>query len=272
MLRAEEGADLVIAFAVEKGGAGKTTTTGNLAAAMAAARPKRRVLCVDWDPQANLTRWLMPAVPSGAHIAGVVSETIDTTAAIHPTPWGFDLLAGHRELATRTPAMMAHPETANYYLRQILAPVRDAYDVVFVDCPPKLDLLSINALAAADALVIPVELGIFGADGLNNTLDAVQRTKLHLNTHLAVTGIVANKADLRTRHQTSVLEAIVRAAGERGLRLFQPPIPDSVVLQEACFHHVPIQAYRTRNRMGRECIAAYAKIASQLSLSTREVA
>lgn len=253
---------MVVSVAVEKGGAGKTTTTGNLAAAIAATRPHRKVLCVDWDPQANLTRWLLPSFPEGAHIANVVIESARPHAAVHSTPWAFDVLAGHRELAGRI--ANAERDLQHFQLRQVLEPLRSSYDLILIDCPPKLDLLSINALAAADAVLLPVELGIFGADGLTNTLDAIARARQHLNAHLSVAGIVANKADLRTRHQGAVLAAVRRAATERHIELYDPPVPNSIVLAEACYHHVPIQHYKTRNNMARHCADVYTQLARQL--------
>lgn len=266
---------VVVSVAVEKGGAGKTTTVGNLAAALAEIKPKRRVLCLDWDPQANLTRWLLPEVPKDAHLASVVDQltaasehVVDPHRAVHQTDWGFAILAGHRLLADRVAAV---PRGMEYFiLRQVLTPLRDDYDIVLIDCPPRLDVFSLNALAAADQLVIPIELGLFGAEGLSNTLDTVNMVRRHLNTRLSVAGIVATKADLRTRHQEAVLAAIRQAAAQRHLRFFEPPVPQSIVLPEACYNHVPIQYYRTRNMMARQCTDVYAKIARELLKVLRE--
>lgn len=261
---------LVVAVAIEKGGAGKTTTVGNIAAALAAGRPKRRVLCVDWDPQANLTRWLLPELPPGAHIGNVIARTLPLQDAVHTTPWGFDVLAGHQDLAGRTLDIMHEQETAQYRLREVLDSVRAGYDVVLVDCPPKLDILVVNALAAADALVIPMELSIFGADGLRNTQAAVKRAQQYLNPNLKLAGLVANRADLRTRHQEAVLNAMAAYARSQDIHLFEPAIPESVVLPEACYAHVPVRWYKTRNPMARACADAYGRIAQALLAVLKE--
>jgi chromosome partitioning protein len=243
----------IYALANQKGGVGKTTTAVNLAACLAEAG--ERTLVVDLDPQANATSGLgerangmsSADLLDGAPLAEVVRRT--RFANLDLVPSRPDLAGAAVDLARR--------DEAESYLAGGLAPAADAYAFVFVDCPPALGSLTVNALAAADRVLVPVQAEYYALEGLSQLLDSVRAVRARLNPRLTVAGVLLTMVDARTRLSADVAAELTRHFD--GL-LFETAVPRSVRVAEAPSHGVPVIAYDRRSA-GAE---AYWKVAMEL--------
>jgi len=243
----------VYALANQKGGVGKTTTAINLAACLAEAG--ERALVVDLDPQANATSGLGERANGtstydlldGAPLGELVRET--RFPNLHLVPSKPELAGAAVELAQR-----GDGET---YLRQALAAADDAYSFVFLDCPPSFGPLTVNALAAADRVLIPVQAEYYALEGLSQLVRSVNLVKVRLNPRLAIGGVLVTMVDGRTRLAADVEEEVRRHFGEL---VFKTSVPRSVRLAEAPSHGLPAIAYDRRSR-GAD---AYWKVAMEL--------
>lgn len=244
----------IMALANQKGGVGKTTTAINLGACLAARG--RRVLLVDVDPQANATASLGLSAPPGRSIYEVLIEeaTIDevTLDTMQPSLWlvpsASDLAGADVELV---PAM-----AREYRLRRALDAARPAYDMVIIDCPPSLNLLTINALTAAEQVIVPVQceyLPLEGLGQLTHTLDLVRR---NLNENLHLLGLLLTMFDGRT----NLSQQVAQEVRSHFPNTFQAVIPRSVRLSEAPSYGLPICAY---DRMSRGA-KAYESLADEV--------
>ena len=234
----------VIAVANQKGGVGKTTTVINLAAYLADAG--RRVLAVDVDPQGNTTTGLgIDKSLIEASMYDVLLGDGDIMDALVPTevvglhlvPATMDLAGAEVELALMEPR-----ETL---LRDRLAAIRHRYDFVFIDCPPSLGLLTINALTAADAVMIPIQCEFFALEGLSQLLATIELVKKRLNPGLQLEGVVLTMFDGRTNLASQVAEE-VRAHFRS--KVYRSVIPRTVRLSEAPSHGLPIMRYDPKSR------------------------
>ena len=218
----------IIALANQKGGVAKTTSVASLGAAFAEAG--KRVLLVDLDPQASLTfslgvdpdtveASLHDVLVGGVDLADVVQECAD----------GVDLVPSAIDLAGAEAVLLGRP-AREYVLREILEPVRRRYDVVLLDCSPSLGVITLNALTAAQGLVVPMPCEMLSHRGVGQLLDTVADVKRILNKKLVVLGILPTLYDGRSAHSREVLEDV----GERyGLPVLSPPIPRTVRFAEA---------------------------------------
>lgn len=217
----------IIAVVNQKGGVGKTTTTVNIAAQL--ATNEKPVLIVDLDPQGNATSGL--AIPKNdlgsttydvicqnAPLADVVQET--QTKGLYIIPANANLAGAEVELATM--------QGREYVLRQALAPA--SYEYIIIDCPPSLGLLTVNALAAAQSVLIPVQAEYYALEGLSQLLNTVQRVRQGLNTSLDLLGVVVTMYDKRTSLSEQVMQEIKGYFGEK---MFNTVIPRNVRLAEA---------------------------------------
>jgi chromosome partitioning protein len=243
----------IYALANQKGGVGKTTTAVNLAACLAEAG--ERTLVVDLDPQANATSGLgerangvsSADLLDGAPLAEVVRQTRFPNLDLVPSKP--DLAGAAAELARR--------DDAESYLAEGLGPAAASYAFIFVDCPPALGPLTVNALAASDRVLVPVQAEYYALEGLSQLLDSVRAVQTRLNPRLRVGGVLLTMVDARTR-----LSADVAAELERhfdGL-LFETAVPRSVRVAESPSHGLPVIAYDRRSA-GAE---AYWKLAMEL--------
>lgn len=246
-----------IACANQKGGVGKTTTVVNLASVL--ALNGIRTLVVDLDPQGNATSGFgidRTTVDGSIYDAIIGDEAVDTmivtesSAGVAVIPAAIALAGADVELATL--------EARERRLQRVLAPIRDRFDIIFIDCPPSLGLLTVNALTAADAVLVPLQCEYYALEGSAQLLATIDLVRDHLHPALALDGVVLTMYDGRTR-----LSADVEAEARRhlGSAVYQTVIPRSVRLSEAPSHGRPITAYAPTSRgaeaytaLGREFI------------------
>jgi chromosome partitioning protein len=230
----------VIAIANQKGGVGKTTTAINLGACLAVA--EKRTLIVDIDPQGNATSGL--GVQRGMverSIYDVLVEGADLQSATQPElhfPF-LDLVPSTRDLVGAEVELVNQPER-ELVLRRAMEAVRDDYDYVLVDCPPSLGLLTLNTMAAADAVLIPIQCEFYALEGLSQLLNTVRLVQRNLNPGLEIDGVLLTMFDQRLNLSRQVADEAKEYFGDR---VFQTVIPRNVRLAEAPSFGKPIVLY-----------------------------
>ena len=239
----------IIAVVNQKGGVGKTTSAVNLTAALTEAGKK--VLLCDFDPQANATSGLgLDKRKVKRSVYDVVVGDAPVTDTIVKTPFG-DVLPSSADLAGAAVELLSVPEP-NYRLRNALNQIRDGYDVILIDCPPSLELLTINALAAADSILVPVQCEYYALEGLADLMNTLRLMKKRINPGLEIFGVALTMFDGRTNFSNQVAQEVRRHFPGK---VFATVIPRNIRLAEAPSHGLPVTVY-DRSSRGAEAYRA----------------
>ncbi|MBE6946824.1 MAG: ParA family protein [Ruminococcaceae bacterium] len=242
----------IIAVVNQKGGVGKTTTAVNLTACLHDLGLK--VLLCDFDPQANATSGLgLEKRKLKQTVYDVIINDTPAREAIKSTKYG-DVLPSSADLAGAGVELLS-VENPNFRLRNALNEVRDDYDLIFIDCPPSLEMLTLNALAAADGIFVPVQCEYFALEGLSDLMTTMRMVKKKINPELEIFGVALTMFDGRTNFSTQVAQEVRRHFPGK---VFATVIPRNVRLAEAPSHGVPVAAY-DKNSRGSQAYKAMAE-------------
>ena len=226
----------IVAFSNQKGGVGKTTTCVNMSAYI--AKKGYKVLLIDLDPQGNATSGLGFAksdIKSSVYNA-LIDETPIESIALKTSIENLDLLPSNIDLAGAE-VELVYVKDRERVLRKVLEKVRSYYDYITIDCPPSLGLLTINALASADTVIIPIQSEYYALEGLSQLMNTIKLVVKHLNEKLKIEGVVLTMNDNRAIISRQISEEIRKFFGKR---VFETVIPRNVRLAEAPSHGVPI--------------------------------
>jgi chromosome partitioning protein len=247
----------VIAIANQKGGVGKTTTAVNLAASLAAT--KRRVLLLDLDPQGNAT------MGSGVDKSQLERSSVDVllgevelaSALLAIDPGGFHLLPANQDLTAAEVRLLQMAEGREVRLRDALAPVRDSYDVILIDCPPALNMLTVNSLVAADSVLIPMQCEYYALEGLSALLGTIEQIRDAVNPTLEIEGLLRTMFDPRNNLANEVSAQLITHFGDK---VFRTIIPRNIRLAEAPSFGKPVLFHDKESR----CALSYLALAGEM--------
>lgn len=232
----------VIAFSNQKGGVGKTTTCVNMSAYL--AKKDKKVLIIDLDPQGNATTGLgfsKSEIKTSVYNT-LIDETPVSSVALKTSIENLDILPSNIDLAGAE-VELVYLKDRERVLRKMLEEVRGFYDYITIDCPPSLGLLTINALAAADTVIIPIQSEYYAMEGLSQLMNTIKLVVKHLNDKLKIEGVVLTMNDNRAIISRQISEEIRKFFGKR---VFDTVIPRNIRLAEAPSHGVPIMLHDPR--------------------------
>ncbi|MCL2753259.1 MAG: AAA family ATPase [Defluviitaleaceae bacterium] len=244
----------IISIANQKGGVGKTTTAINLSAALAQAGKK--VLVIDFDPQANTTSGLghdKNNLPASVYEL-LLGEKRTDEAILKTMIDGLFIIPAKVQLAGAEIELIDYPER-EYILKRILVDLKYIYDFILIDCPPSLNILTVNALSASDTVLVPIQCEYFALEGLSQLMYTIGLVQKRLNKRLQLEGVVFTMYDPRTNLSAQV---VAEVKGHLADSVYNSVIPRSVRLSEAPSHGLPIQLYDAKSK-GSEAYKALAK-------------
>ena len=251
----------IIAIANQKGGVGKTTTAVNLSAAIAQAGKK--VLMVDLDPQGNTTSGFGRAVNERSSVYDALMGRAQLKNCIQDTEIKKLRLAGSDIRLAGAEVELVSLKDREFYLKKLLGPARDDYDYLFIDCPPSLSLLTLNAMAAADSVLVPIQCEYYALEGVTSLMNTINRVKHTINPHLEIEGILLTMLDGRTNLGLQVVDQVKKHFKKM---VFATTIPRNVRLGEAPSHGEPICLYDPKSSGA----IAYESLARELLARNRK--
>lgn len=253
----------VIAVINQKGGVGKTTTVANLGVCL--AQEGKRVLLIDADPQGSLTLNLGIKDPDGleetiAHLLREIVEdgTVSPEMGIIHNKEGVDLLPSNIELSGLETSLV-NVMSREFVLREYISQVKDRYDYILIDCMPSLGMLSINALVAADSVIIPCQPNYLSTKGINLLLGSVLKVRRTINPKLRIDGILFTMVDGRTKNAKEIIESLRQTMGQN-IRVFETEIPRSVRVAESSLMGQSVLSYDS----GGKAAAAYRALTKEV--------
>jgi len=233
----------IIAIANQKGGVGKTTTAINLSACLAEAGKK--VLMLDCDPQGNATSGL-GINKNTAEVTSydiLIGEATAEEAIVHTDYEGLDVIPSNINLSGAEIELIG-VEQKEYILQKQIGPLRDRYDFIIIDCPPSLNMLTVNAMTTADTVLVPIQCEYYALEGLSQLIHTINLVNQRLNPNLRMEGVVFTMYDARTNLSLQVVENVKNNLKQT---IYKTIIPRNVRLAEAPSHGMPINVYDTRS-------------------------